>query len=89
MCVQSHIPMFQFQIEPVLGSQNNLKVLLRGAVGVKGQLKMTQNAAQDGLHLIDGKFLSNAVAKDNRERGRERGGREEFCTGRPVICRRP
>ena len=39
---------------------------------------MTQNAAQDGLHLIDGKFLSNAVAKDNRERGRERGGREEF-----------
>ena len=78
MCVQSHIPVFQVQVEPVLGPHNNLKVLLRGAVRVKGQLKLTQNAAQDGLHLTDGKLLPNAVAKGNRERGQERGGREEF-----------
>ena len=59
--------MFQFQVEPILGPQDDLKVLLWRAVGVKGQLKVSQDAAQGGLHLIDGKFLPNAVAIGNRE----------------------
>ena len=72
MCVQSHVSAFQFQIEPVLGPHDDLKVLLWGAVGVKGQLKVSQDAAQGGLHLIDGEFLPNAVAIGNREREREK-----------------
>ena len=68
VCVQSHVPAFQLQIEPTLGPHDELKLLLWRAVGVKGQLKVSQDAAQGDLHLVDGKLLPNAVATGNRER---------------------